>query len=269
MEALRWLAVAAVAAYALVVAAMYIYQRNLVFPLRPEHTLPAAAGFPEAREEILVTEDGERIVAWLKPPADAKRPLFLMFLGNGDNLGILAPRLREMSEDGSGVLAVGYRGYSGSTGSPSEIGLTQDAEAAYRFAASLVLPQRIVLFGYSLGSGVAVPLATRRQVAGLVLFAPFASAVAIAAKDFPFIPVRLLMNDQFRSIEAIGKVKVPILMVHGERDPVVPIASGRELYAAAPDPRRFVALPEADHFTIFENGGIGLIRNFLDEFGLR
>ena len=235
----------------------------------PSALSPARAGFPEAQEHILTTDDGERIVAWLRPPADSRRPLFLMLLGNGDNLGIVAPRLREMSDDGSGVLAIGYRGYSGSSGNPSEAGLALDAEAAYRLAVTVVPANRIVLFGYSLGSGVAVPLAIRREVAALVLFAPFSSAVGVAAEDYPFIPVRLLMKDQFRSIELVGKLTVPILMVHGERDTVVPIASGRELYAAAPDPKRFVALPEADHFTLFQNGGVAQIRAFLDELGLR
>jgi fermentation-respiration switch protein FrsA (DUF1100 family) len=269
LDALKWLLIVAVGAYALIVAAMYVFQRSLVFPTRPEYSTPAHAGFPEAQEHLLETSDGERVVTWLCPPADERRPLFLMFLGNGDNLGIIAPRLRDMTADGSGVLAVAYRGYSGSTGAPSEAGLSEDAETAYRFAASVVPPRRVVLFGYSLGSGVAVPLATRHEIGALVLFAPFSSAVSIAVRDYPFIPVRLLMKDQFRSIEVVGKVKVPILMLHGERDPVVPIASGRELYAAAPEPKRFHALPEADHFTLFQYGGIGFIRAFLDEFGLR
>lgn len=269
MEGVRWLALAVVPLYALVVGGMYIYQRDLVFPLHPEHTAPAAAGFAEAQEHILATDDGEHIVTWLCPPADPRRPLILMFLGNGDNLGVVAPRLRQMTEDGSGVLAVAYRGYSGSTGKPSETGLTQDAETAYRFAVSVVPPNRLVLFGYSLGSGVAVPLAVRHEIAALVLFAPFTSAVAVASRDYPFLPVRLLMKDQFRSINVIGEVKVPILMVHGERDEVIPIGFGRELYAAAPEPKRFVALPQANHFTLFQNGGVAAIHAFLDEFRLR
>ena len=269
MEIVKWLVVAAVVVYAAIVAAMYVGQRGLLFPLRPERTAPAQANFPEAREQILTTQDGERLVAWLCPPTGPTKPLFLMFLGNGDNLGMIAPRLREMTEDGSGVLAVAYRGYSGSTGSPSEAGLTQDAEAAYRFAVSVVPADRIVVFGYSLGSGVAVPLACRHQTAALVLFAPFSSAVAIAEADYPWLPVRFLMKDQFRSIDVVGKVKVPMLVVHGERDEVVPINFGRELYAAISAPKRFVALPQADHLSLFENGGISIIRVFLGEFGLR
>ena len=269
MELLKWLVPVAIGIYAVIVALMYVGQRALVFPLRPKHTAPAQAGFPEAQEHILTTQDGERLVTWLRPPAEPMDPLLLMFLGNGDNLGIIAPRLREMTEDGSGILAVAYRGYSGSTGQPSETGLTYDGEAAYRFAASIVPANRIVLFGYSLGSGVAVPLASRHETAAVVLFAPFTSAVAVAAAVYPWIPVHLLMKDQFRSIDVVGKVKVPILVVHGERDQVVPISFGRELYAAITAPKRFVALPQADHFSLFENGGISAIREFLSAFGSR
>jgi fermentation-respiration switch protein FrsA (DUF1100 family) len=269
METVKWLLLGAVIIYALTVGVMYAQQRELVFPRRPEYHKPADVGFLEAQEHVLLTDDGEHIVTWLVPPADAKRPLFLMLLGNGDNLGALAPRLREMVEDGSGVLAVGYRGYSGSTGLPSEAGLNQDAEAAYRFAASVVPASRIVLFGYSLGTGVAVPLSLRHQAAALVLFAPYSSAVGIAVRQYPFLPVHLLMKDTFRTIDVVGKVTVPILMVHGARDGVIPISFGRELYDAAPEPKRFVTFPEADHLTLFQNGGVKAIRAFLDEFGLR
>ena len=165
MDVVKWLAFATVVIYATIVAAMYVGQRSLLFPLRPERTAPAQAGFPEAQEHILMTQDGERLVTWLRPPAGPENPLFLMFLGNGDNLGMIARHLRQMTEDGSGVLAVAYRGYSGSTGSPSEFGLTQNAEAAYRFAASVVPANRIVLFGYSLAraSPCRSRLVTRRR----------------------------------------------------------------------------------------------------------
>ncbi|MBV9568570.1 MAG: alpha/beta hydrolase [Hyphomicrobiales bacterium] len=266
---MKWLVIAAIGIYAVIVAAMYVGQRGLVFPRRPERAAPAQAGFPEAQEHMLTTQDGERLVTWLRPPSGDKKPLFLMFLGNGDNLGIIAPRLREMTEDGSGVLAVAYRGYSGSTGSPSEMGLTHDAEAAYRFATTVVPANRIVLFGYSLGSGVAVPLATRHETAALILFAPFTSAVAVGAAAYPWLPVRFLMKDQFRSIDVVGRINVPTLVVHGERDEVVPISFGRELYAAITAPKRFAALPGADHFSLFENGAVRDIREFLGEYGLR
>ena len=265
---LKWLVMVVAVLYGSVVAGMYLFQRRLVFDLRPNRVTPAAAGFPQAHEHVLTTDDAEEIVTWLRPPADAKKPLILMLLGNGDNLGAIADTLRAVTQDGSGVLAVAYRGYSGSTGSPTEPGLSLDAEAAYRFALGVVPASRLVLFGYSLGSGVAVPLAVRHDCAALILFAPFSSAVAVGAAAYPLIPVRFLMHDQFRSDEVIAKVKAPILMVHGERDQVIPFRFGRELFDAAADPKRFVAMPHSDHFTLFRDGGLAAIREFLGGLGL-
>ena len=263
------LLLSALGLYVLVVAALYVFQRRLVFDIRPLRLAPAEVGLPEAQEHVLATADGERIVTWLKRPDGPARPLFLMCLGNGDNLGAIAPRLKALGADGSGYLAVAYRGYSGSTGRPSEAGVTRDAEAAYAFAVGVVAPRRVVVFGYSLGSGVAVPLAARHEVGAVVLLAPFTSAVDIGAAQYPFIPVRYLMKDRFPSIEVVGKLRAPILVLHGEADEVVPIRFGRALFAAAPEPKRFVPLPGTDHFSILERGGLPAIRAFLDEFGPR
>jgi fermentation-respiration switch protein FrsA (DUF1100 family) len=256
-----------ITAYGIVLGALYACQRNLVFDVRPRYVTPTEAGFPEAQENILTTDDGERIVTWLRRPVDPLGPLFLLLLGKGDNLGSTTALLRELTHDGSGVLAIAYRGYSGSTGSPSEDGFKRDAEAAYRFALGLVPSSRVVLIGYSVGTGVAVPLAADHRAAALILLAPFTSAAAIGAAELPFIPVRLLMKDQFRSIDAIGNVRMPILILHGARDQAIPIGYGRELYAAAPEPKRFVALPQADHdpLAILSHGGREAIGNFLSE----
>jgi uncharacterized protein len=269
LEFLKWALFLAGAVYALFIVVLYVFQRKLVFFIRPDRVSPGGAGLSQAEEHVLHTDDGEQIVTWLKRPADPKRPLFLMFLGNGDSLAGIAARLRSLSADGSGFLAVGYRGYCGSTGSPSEAGVARDAQAAYGFAARLIGARRIVLFGYSLGSAVAVSLAVRNPVAAVILLAPFSSAVDIGARQFPIFPVRWLMKDQFRSIEVVGKLRAPILMLHGERDTVVPIAFGRRLYAQAPQPKRFVALPLADHFSILDRDGMKAIWAFLDEFDLR
>ena len=144
----------------------------------------------------------------------------------------------------TGVVALSYRGYGGSTGSPSETGLIADAQAAYAFATARMPPERIVVWGELLGTGVAVALASTHRVGRLVLESPFTSAADVGARVYWYLPVQLLMKDPFRSDERIGKVTAPLLVLHGARDNVVPIALGERLFARANEPKRFVRFAE-------------------------
>ena len=203
----------------------------MYFPERVR-TTPAAAGLPQAQEVMLDTADGEKIIAWHVPPRGDK-PVVIYFHGNGGSLRLRVDRFARLAAAGVGLLAVSYRGYGGSTGSPTEAGLIEDARAAYAFAAERY-PGRIVLWGESLGSGVAIALAAEKPVSKLILDAPFTSALDIAASAYPFLPVRLLMKDQFRSDLRIAQVKAPVLILHGDADSIVPIAYRRT--AARHDP---------------------------------
>ncbi|MDE2065266.1 MAG: alpha/beta fold hydrolase, partial [Bradyrhizobium sp.] len=202
----KWAGAVVVVAYIAVCTGMYAMQRSLVFPKLAHHVTAVEAGFPEAQEVALQTSDGERLVAWYVPPKPDK-PLFIYFHGNGDTLNWRVARDRKLVADGSGLLAVSYRGYEGSTGSPSEDGMHLDAAAAYAFAADhQVGPDRIVLWGHSLGTGVAVWLAVERKIKALVLEAPYTSVADVAAMNYPLLPVRLLLKDQFHSDWLISKV---------------------------------------------------------------
>ena len=162
-------------------------------------------------------------------------------------------------------MLVEYRGYSGNPGSPNEPGLYEDGRASLVFTQSEGLPlDRIVLLGESLGSGVAVQMATEFDVGALVLEAPFSSAVDVAAGAYWFLPVRWLMKDRFDSIARIAKVRAPLFMVHGERDRVVPIRLGRKLFAAASDPKEVVYLPDAGHNDLPAHGSTQAVIEFLE-----
>jgi fermentation-respiration switch protein FrsA (DUF1100 family) len=137
--------------------------------------------------------------------------------------------------------------------------------AAYGYAAARYPPQRIVLWGESLGGAVAVALAAEREVARVVLEAPFSSAVDIAAAVYPIVPVRLLMKDQFRSDLRIGKVKAPVLILHGERDTVIPIGSGERLYGLIRSPKRFARFRDGGHEDLASHGAIAAAKAFLNE----
>lgn len=263
MIVLKWIAVAAVSVYLGGLALLYLKQRDLLFPIPPVgRTTPEAAGFPEAEEHFLTTADGEQIIAW-HVPARQGCPVVLFFHGNGDFLAGRVSRFRGITADGTGLVAVSFRGYAGSTGRPSEDGLSQDAEAAYAFAAARYEASRIVAWGFSLGTGVAVALAAKHPVAKLILESPYTSTADVAAALMPIAPVSLLMRDQFHSDQRIGKVTAPLLIMHGGDDPAIPIRFGERLFARANEPKQFVRLGGGGHENLDSFGAIGIAKRFI------
>ena len=170
-------------------------------------------------------------------PRDAAAPVYLYLHGNGANLMARAARLRRLTQTGAGLLAVSWRGYGGSSGQPGEAGWMSDARTAYAALAQRVAPARIVIFGESLGSTVAVMLAAEVPAAALVLDSSFASALDVAQAHYGWLPLRWLMSDPFRADLAAPRVKVPVLQVHCADDPVTPVASARRLNALLPQRR--------------------------------
>ena len=244
---------------------MYVVQRSLMYFPERLHTPPDAAGFPEAQEVALDTKDGERVIVWQVAPRGEK-PVVLYFQGNGGALRNRVARFHALIADGNGLVALSYRGYGGSTGRPTEAGLIADAEAAYVFAAARYPVERIALWGESLGSGVAVALGAGHKVGRIVLEGSFTSAADVgAAHAYRFLPLRLLMKDQFRSDLRIASVNVPLLFLHGARDWVVPITLGERLYALANEPKRFVRFPDGGHEDLDLYGAQNAVQAFVAE----
>jgi fermentation-respiration switch protein FrsA (DUF1100 family) len=260
---LKWFGIVAGLGYGSVLGALYLMQRTIMYPApQVTRTAPAAAGFPEAEELVLATADGEKAIAW-RVPARAGKRVILFFHGNGEVLAWRVPRFRELVADGSGLVALSFRGYAGSTGSPSEAGLLADGEAAYQFAATHYPAARIVPWGYSLGSGVAVAVAAAHPVGGLILEAPYTSTVDVAAAAFPYLPVRWLLRDRYHSDRRIGSVRAPVLVMHGAKDRVISIRFGERLYALANEPKRMERFPDAGHVPNDDIGILAAVREFL------
>jgi fermentation-respiration switch protein FrsA (DUF1100 family) len=233
---------------------------------------PPALGLAPERVEI-PSGDGVTLVAWMirAPPTDTAGRWLLICHGNAGNLSDAGrpEHYAGLRALGLNLLAFDYRGYGESGGSPGEAGLYRDAEAAYGYLRDTlgIPPERIVLFGHSLGSAVAVELATRVPAAGLVLDGALISVMARAQEVYPYVPVRWIARSRFASIEKIGRVKIPKLFLHARQDDVVPIAHGRRLYDAAPPPKTFVALAggHGDAFETDSAAYFGAMARFLAE----
>ena len=264
VTSLKWLFLFAVAGYLALVALLYLAQRSLLYFPDPRRLDPVAAGLRQAEEVMLQSADGVRVSAW-HVPAREGIPVVIYFQGNGGGLDLRADRFRKLTADGTGLLALNYRGYGGSGGSPSEAGIILDARAAYDFAAERYGADRIVLWGESLGTGVAVAIASEKPVTHVILDAPYSSTADIASDLYWFLPVRLLMKDQFRSDERIRNVKAPVLILHGEADDIIPIRYGERLLAMIPGEKRLVRFPHGYHVDLDRHGAMDVALKFLAE----
>lgn len=260
---LKWLLIVAAVIYLVGVAVLFFKQRSMLFPIPPVgRTPPADAGLPEAEEHVLTTDDGEKVIVW-HVPAKPGHPVVLFFPGNGDFLAGRVRRFKAITSDGTGLVALSYRGYAGSSGQPSEEGLLKDAAAAYAFTTARYDASRIVAWGFSLGTGVAVALASEHSIGELILEAPYTSTVDVAASLFPIVPVRLLMRDPFHSDRRITHVTAPLLIMHGDHDQAIPIRFGERLFALAHEPKQFVPLPGGGHENLDDFGAIETARHFI------
>jgi hypothetical protein len=265
--------VALIIGYGVLVTGLAVFQRRLLYLPDTRRPEPDTFGVPEMTTVSLSTDDGLILEAWYSP-AEPGCPTLTYFHGNGSHLGYRGPRVRPYLDAGFGVLLVGYRGYGGNPGRPSEDGLYRDARAAFDFLhEAAVADRQIVIYGESLGTTVAVRMAAERAEQGrpagaLVLEAPLSSVVDVAAHHYPWAPVRWLLKDRFEAVARIGHVGTPVLIVHGDRDWIVPIRFGRRLYEAAVEPKRARWIRGGGHEDLDRHGISANTFAFLADHGL-
>jgi len=250
--------------YVGLVLGMRAQEREFVYLIDPERVSPAAIGLSGVSERVLTTADDQRIVAWTMA-AQAGKPTLLYFHGNGGNLAVREQRIKAMQASGYGLLMMAYRGYSGSTGTPSETAIAGDARLAYdTLLHDGIKPANIVVYGESLGTGVAVTLASQVAAGAVILDAPYTSLPDVAAGRFWYLPVRFLMRERYNSLAKIKSVHAPLLILHGEFDPVIPVAMGKAMFAAANEPKRMVVVPGGGHSNLLRLGAFDEVRKFVD-----
>jgi len=257
------LVISAGAVYVGVNGALYALQRRLVFVPLGRPGAPAEEGVADMRTVRYPTSDGLMLEGWFKPPSG--RPTIVYFHGNAGHFGERAFKARYFMDRGYGFLLASYRGYGGNPGRPSEAGVYRDARAALDFLAREgTAAADVVIYGESLGTGVACAVASQYGAAALVLEAPFSSLVDVAAHRYWWTPARWLLRDRFESISCIATADAPLLVLHGGRDRVVPLKFARRLFAAAREPKELRILPAAEHTDLYDHGAGEIVEQFLD-----
>ena len=263
MEILPWL----IAVYLVICVAAWLGNRMFMYFPDPARVPPEAAGLAGVREVEFPAGDGTKLIAWYAPAKD-DRPTILYFHGNAANAANRASKIQPMLDDGFGVFYLNNRGYGGSGGSPTEADNVADAVSAYDYVAGLGVPaEQIVAYGESLGSGQAVRLAAQRPVAGVVLEAPLTSTVDVGRSVYFWLPLSLLIADQYNVERHVREVTAPLLILHGARDEVIPVEMGRRIHEAANEPKRIEVLPNGYHNDLFDNGAWNKMREFLLSLG--
>lgn len=265
MQTILWIA----AVYVAICLGGYFGNRLFMYFPDPHRESPEAAGLQGVEEVEIVTGDGETLVAW-HAPAEQGMPTILYFQGNAGNAANRAPKIETMRAGGFGVFYLNNRGYGGSSGSPSEAANVADAMTVYDHLTSTgVAPERIVLYGESLGSGQAVRLAGEREVMAVVLEAPLTSTVDVARSTYFWLPLSLILTDKYHNERNIRAVTAPVLVLHGEKDSVIPVAQGKRVYEAANEPKHLELFPEAAHSDLFDHGAWERAEAFLKELDSR
>lgn len=256
-------------AYVVICCAIFIFQRHLMY--HPVRTIDAPAAYNLTTvQDVVIDNDGIKRQIWIHP-ARPGFPTVVYFHGNAVHLGDRAFKFVGFVEAGLGLVAISYGGFGKSDGRPSEKNIYNDARIAIAYARdTLHVPQeKLIYFGESLGTGVAVQMATEQAPALLVLEAAYTSVETRSAELYPFVlGVRRLVRDKYDSLSKIKNVHAPLLMLHGELDPVIPLVHGKTLFAAANEPKQMVVYPGVHHFDFTPEQTIVPLLNEARKYGL-
>ena len=264
MSVLRYLAFA-IAGYATFTGLLYVGQRRMMYHPDQDLPPPMVVGLAEMAEVRLATADGLDLVAWYRPAQADGRATIVYYHGNAGNIAYRGDKVRPFLDAGYGVLLVSWRGFGGNPGSPTEQGLYEDGRAALAFLADEGVPAgRMVLYGESLGTGIAVQMASEQSVGAVILEAPYTSLADVAQHHYWYVPARYLVLDRFDSLAKVDGVTAPLLVLHGEHDDVVPTKFGRALYEAANDPKEIRLFPDGNHNDMTLHGAADAALDFLE-----
>ena len=252
--------------YVLLLAIMFFFQRSFLYhPSIDNYLKDQATNEPSEIEKVkIVTEDNIDLVAWFYNKDIEKFKTILFFHGNAGSLENRTYKLNHFKDLDVNFLIIAWRGFSGNEGKPNEIGLYRDAKSATEWLnLKGVTEENIILYGESLGTGVAVEVAQNKNYAGVILESPFTSMVDMGQKFYPLFPVRFLLKDKFESYKKIKNVSAPILVIHGQVDNIVPFAMGKKMYELANEPKFFYFQEYGDHMMDYDGKLLSTLKKFI------
>lgn len=252
--------------YVLLLTLMFIFQRNFLYhPSIDNYLKDQGTNEPSEIEKIrITTDDNIDLLAWFYNKDIEKFKTILFFHGNAGSLENRTYKLKHFKNLDVNFLIIAWRGFSGNDGKPNEIGLYRDAKSAIKWLnLKGVTEENIILYGESLGTGVAVEVAQNKNYAGVILESPYTSMVNIGRKYYPLFPVRFLLKDKFESYKKIKKVLSPILVIHGKVDKIVPFAMGKKMYELANEPKFFYFQEYGDHMVDYDEKLLSVLKKFI------
>ena len=261
-----WVILAILTVYMLSLLFLWVFQRGIIYRPGSERPDPKSYSDYEISEISIRTSDNLELLGWWLQPREVNSPTVLYFHGNAGSLGYRVEKVVPYLNKGYGVLLFAWRGYSGNKGSPEEEGLYKDGAAALKWLREQNISlNKIILYGESLGTAVAVHLATKVRALCLILETPFSSLVETAQQKYWMFPTYWLVRDRFNSDEKISSVEIPILIGHGGHDRVIPLKLSKKLYNLAKQPKKFIFYPAASHTNLGEFGWSQEVINFVEE----
>ena len=252
--------------YILLLIVVFFFQRNLLYhPSVDNYLKDQVVREPAEIEKVkITTTDKIDLIGWFYNQDLEKFKTILFFHGNAGSLENRTYKLNHFKDLNVNFLIIAWRGFSGNKGKPNEIGLYEDAKAAIRWLGTKGIKEKnIILYGESLGTGVAVEVAQNKNYAGVILESPFTSMTNVGKKHYPFLPVRFLLKDKFESYKKIINISVPILIIHGKVDKIVPHVMGEEIYKLANKPKFFYSQEYGDHMVDYDEKLLLALKNFI------
>ena len=252
--------------YILLIIIAFFFQRNLLYHPSIDNYLEDNLGTePTEIEKVkIITEDKIDLIGWFYNKDIKKFKTIVFFHGNAGSLQNRTYKLNHFKDLDVNFLIFAWRGFNGNKGKPNEMGLYEDARSAIRWLnAKGIKDKNIILYGESLGTAIAVEIAQNKKYAGVILESPFTSMINMGKKYYPFFPVSFLLKDKFESYKKINKISVPVFVMHGEIDKIVPYDMGKKIYELANQPKFFYSQKYGDHMIEYDEKLLLALRQFI------